>query len=141
MTDGPLGWALFLGGIALVAFSIHLWLRQIAAQTVIAGLARDASLGEFRDWVVRAFRRNATIWRPLVGRDPVGLGRSVRRRLARVLNDADRYVQDLNNRFADPSGGRAPPRAEPAPQPVAAPAPEPPADQEIKPLSTGTDDR
>ena len=28
----------------------------------------------------------------------------MRRRLARVLNDADSYVQKLNNRFADPSG-------------------------------------
>jgi hypothetical protein len=28
----------------------------------------------------------------------------VRRHLARVLNEADHYVQSLNNRFADPSG-------------------------------------
>ncbi len=135
MTETPLGWALFLGGIALVLFSVHMALRQVAAQTVIAGLERDASLGDVGDWVVRAFRRNARIWRPLAGRDPVGLGRSVRRRLARVLNDADRYVQTLNNRFADPSGRRVARRAEEAPQPV----PTTPADVSVvKPLATGT---
>lgn len=104
MTDSPLGWGLFAAGIALVMFSIHLGLRGIAAQSVINGLERQEQFGEVKDWVVRAFKRNATIWRPLFGRDPVGLGRSVRRRLARVLNEADRYVQSLNNRFADPSG-------------------------------------
>jgi len=106
MTDSGLGWGLFLGGIALVVFSIHLCLRQVAAQTVLAGLAGDAALGDNREWVVRAFRRNTKAWRPLLGRDPAGYGVIVRRRLARVLNDADRFVQDLNNRFADPSGGR-----------------------------------
>lgn len=132
MTETTLGWTLFLGGIAAVLFSIHLALRQVAARTVVAGLERDASLGELHDWVVRAFRRNASAWRPLVGRDPVGLGRSVRRRLARVLNDADAYVQTLNNRFADPSGGTD--VAKP-PAPRVAPTPDVSV---VKPLPTGT---
>jgi GTPase SAR1 family protein len=138
MTETPLGWGLFLGGIALVAFSIHVWLRQVAAQTVLAGLEREDELGDVRDWVVRAFRRNASAWRPLAGRDPVGLGRSVRRRLARVLNDADGFVQSLNNRFADPSGGRTPRRPAATAEPQA-PVPTAPADVSVvKPLPTGT---
>ncbi|MFT5448210.1 MAG: hypothetical protein ACI9DC_003391 [Gammaproteobacteria bacterium] len=104
MTDSALGWGLFAAGIALVLFSIHIGLRGIAAQSVVNRLERLKSLGDATDWVVRAFKRNATVWRPLFGRDPVGLGLGVRRRLARVLNDADQYVQSLNNRFADPSG-------------------------------------
>ena len=121
MTETPLGWGLFLGGIALVAFSIHMCLRQVAARSVASGLQRDESLGEIREWVVRAFQRNAAPWRPLAGRDPAGLGRGVRRRLAKVLNEADGYVQLLNNRFADPSGGRESRRpAAAAPQAVPA---------------------
>jgi GTPase SAR1 family protein len=131
MTDTGVGWSLFLAGIALVLFSVHMCLRQVAAQRVIAGLERDDSLGDTRVWVVRAFRRNASAWRPLLGRDPMGLGRSVRRRLGRVLNDADRYVQRLNNRFADPSGKRAPHST--------APAPAKPVDVSVvKSLATGT---
>ena len=120
MTDTGVGWSLFLGGIAAVLFSIHLTLRQVAAQSVIVGLERDRTLGEAGTWVARAFLSNARAWRPLIGGDPVGLGRSVRRRLARVLNDADRYVQSLNNRFADPSGGRGRP-SQPSPEPAAPP--------------------
>jgi hypothetical protein len=104
MTDSSTGWGLFAAGVALVMFSIHVGLRGIAAQTVINALESEHQLDDVKDWVVRAFKRNATIWRPLFGRDPVGLGHSVRRRLARVLNEADQYVQSLNNRFADPSG-------------------------------------
>lgn len=112
MTDSPLGWGLFAAGIALILFSIHIGLRRIAAQTVVNQLEREDDDGhaDVKEWVVRAFKRNATVWRPLFGRDPVGLGRGVRRRLARVLNEADQYVQSLNNRFADPSG-HAQPRA------------------------------
>lgn len=119
MTDSAAGWGLFAAGIALVLFSVHIGLRGIAAQSVVNRLERQKSLGDATDWVVRAFKRNATVWRPLFGRDPVGLGRSVRRRLARVLNDADQYVQSLNNRFADPSG-RNQVSADSAAAPVAA---------------------
>jgi len=104
MTDSATGWGLFAAGIALVLFSIHIGLRGVAAQSVINRLERQDQSGDTKDWVVRAFKRNATDWRPLFGRDPVGLGRGVRRHLARVLNEADHYVQSLNNRFADPSG-------------------------------------
>jgi hypothetical protein len=104
MTDSSTGWGLFAAGIALVLFSIHIGLRGVAAQSVINRLERQDQSGDVKDWVVRAFKRNATVWRPLFGRDPVGLGRGVRRHLARVLNEADHYVQSLNNRFADPSG-------------------------------------
>jgi len=122
MTDSATGWALFIAGITLVVFSIHLGMRGVAAQSVIKRLERQDQAGDVKEWVVRAFKRNATVWRPLFGRDPVGLGRSVRRRLARVLNEADQYVQSLNNRFADPSG-----RGDPAPKPAPVASIVPPA--------------
>jgi hypothetical protein len=34
----------------------------------------------------------------------VGWSRRSRRRIQQVLEDADRYVQELNDRFANPSG-------------------------------------
>jgi hypothetical protein len=120
MTDTPLGWTLLLGGVALIALSIHLCLRQLAAQTVLAGLERAEGSPDVREWAARAFRRGTQLWRPLIGSDPPGYGRMARRRLSRVLNEADRYVQDLNNRFADPSGGRTERRATPAPEPTPA---------------------
>jgi hypothetical protein len=38
-------------------------------------------------------------------RSPAGWGRSARRRIARVVAAADQFVQRLNDRFTDPSGG------------------------------------
>lgn len=104
MTDSVLGIGLFAGGIVAVALSVHLWMRQLAAHSVLAGLRRDSTLGDIKDWVVRAFARSTGLLHPLIGSNPLGLQRGVRRRLKRVLADADRYVQDLNNRFANPSG-------------------------------------
>ena len=114
MTDSVLGVSLLVLGVIAIVVSIHMWLRQVAARTVLARLRRDSSLGELKNWVVRAFERNAQWMRPLIGTDPVGLGRGVRRRLQRVLADADRYVQSLNNRFANPSGSAGARSASPA---------------------------
>jgi len=138
MTDSALGWGLLAGGIAAVLLSIHLALRRVAASTVAAGLARDPGLGETREWVLRAFERNTRAWRPLAGADPAGFGPGVRRRLAKVLNDADNYVQTLNNRFANPSGADHAAAAAPAPPPAPTPEGAAGGDGAVEPLSTGT---
>jgi len=43
--------------------------------------------------------------------------RPARRRIARVLSDADGYVQTLNDRFTNPSGTPERPAGDPAPGP------------------------
>ena len=91
---------------------------------------------EFKRDLVRAFLRNTKPWRSIFARTPVGWGRLARKRLKRVLEDTDTYVQTLNDRFTNPSGEdmvsvqnepvRAPKAAEPA-APEAQPANDPPA--------------
>jgi hypothetical protein len=54
--------------------------------------------------VARAFRRNARSWWPFFAAQPVGWSRGVRRRLDQVLSNAHAAVQELNDRYADPSG-------------------------------------
>lgn len=120
MTETPLGWGLLLGGLGLIALSIHLCMRQSAAASVALDIKRGFKDGQSGDWLLRAFRYNSRKRYFMFGREPVGYGYLVKRRLAQVLNDADRYVQSLNNRFADPSG--TPP---PAPGEEAAPRPAP----------------
>jgi hypothetical protein len=51
-----------------------------------------------------AFRLNTKPWRSIFSRNPTGWNRRSRRRILQVLEDADRYVQDLNDRFTNPSG-------------------------------------
>ena len=124
MTDTGIGSALFACGLLAIVLAIHFWLKQVAAQSVLASLAQRGEPGELREWVLRAFRRNTASWRPLLGDDPVGSGISIRRRLQQVLNDADRYIQSLNNRFANPSGGSSPQASQPARPAAPEPGPE-----------------
>ena len=90
--------------VLLLVGYIHLRLRKMAARSVMGGLQKDESLGTRKEWLIRAFQKNVQPWHFLFARQPAGWGRFNRNRLARVLNDANRYVQTLNNRFADPSG-------------------------------------
>jgi hypothetical protein len=52
------------------------------------------------------FTRSTCVWRSLFNVTPAGWGRRSRRQLARVVGDTDRFVQRLNDTFADPSGGK-----------------------------------
>jgi hypothetical protein len=108
--------------VAVVAIAIHFSLRQLAARTVVAKLRRDPNLRELRETIARAFLKNTRPFFSVLSIKPVGWGGRARRRIARVLRDADGYVQTLNDRFADPSGeARSPARSGEAPPPDSRP--------------------
>jgi hypothetical protein len=93
---------------ALVAFLIwllvHFGVRRLAAKS-LTGVAerRGRELG-VRGSLGAAFNLNTKPWRSIFSRNPTGWSRRSRRRILQVLEDADRYVQDLNDRFTNPSG-------------------------------------
>jgi len=104
---------LVLGGliVALVALAyLHQGLRRLAAIPVTRRLRRDESLddGDDRDALVRAFRANVAAWWHGLGAPPVGWNRRSRREVERVLAEAKRFIQELNDRYTDPSGEGAP---------------------------------
>lgn len=105
LVSDPLIWGSTAAVIVLVVAYVHFALRNLAARSVLAGLKHDDSLGARNDWLVRAFKKNVRPWYFLFSKQPVGWNRFTRKRLARILSDANRFVQTLNNRFADPSGG------------------------------------
>jgi hypothetical protein len=55
-----------------------------------------------------AFNKNTRPWHSIFSDRPVGWGRRARKRLARVTEAADTYIQSLNDRFAKPSGPDGP---------------------------------
>jgi hypothetical protein len=79
---------------------------------VRAGLRRRRELEGVVQWVLCAFDRNTVPWRWSLSPRPAGWGMPAKRRIAQVLEDADRYVQALNSRFTDPSGRSAAPPGE-----------------------------
>lgn len=93
-----------IGGMALLAGCLHFYLRRLAAQTVATKLKRESARSTEREWLVRAFRKNVRAWRSLFRVEPIGWGRRAKTRLTEIVNDADRYVQMLNDRFTNPSG-------------------------------------
>jgi hypothetical protein len=56
--------------------------------------------------MARAFKRNTRVWRSIFDPDPAGWSGRNRRALKRIVTDANKLVQTLNDRFTDPSGKR-----------------------------------
>ena len=131
---GTAGFGTWVGAAVLVlaAGYVHFRVRRIAARAGSRRLLRDGA-GESpiaADALARAFEHGTASWRTMWITSPAGWGGSARGKIATVLEDAGRYVQRLNDRFADPSGrsrpgSDAPPAPRRGPVPSAAPGPSP----------------
>jgi GTPase SAR1 family protein len=108
------GWVSTLIGLSLdlvllavlgaIATGIHFGIRKLAALSLGGALRREAEQLGFRGSLMAAFQRNIVPWRSIFARNPVGWSGSTKRRLAKVREDANSYVQTLNDRFTNPSG-------------------------------------
>lgn len=91
--------------VALVLFlAAHFRIRSLAAKTVARSLTARAEEEGLRGNLAGAFARNTRCWRTVLARTPVGWNAGARRRLRKVRQDANLYVQTLNDRFTNPSG-------------------------------------
>ena len=86
---------------------LHFKVRGLAARRVLRQLEQKFAPGLERDRMGAAFRHNTRPWHSIFRTGPVGWGRQSRRRLHRVIAEANQYVQILNDRFTDPSGQEA----------------------------------
>ena len=95
----------------------HVFHRAGHLPVVVGGALRRASPGRqnlfgpaerlgqklgIRGSLGSAFAANTRFWRSIFARHPAGWSRRSRRRIQRVLEDADRYVQDLNDQLHQP---------------------------------------
>ena len=93
--------------VGLFAY-LHLKTRNFAAGRVLRQIDKHFTPGLERDRLRQAFVMNTRSWHSVFRKLPVGWGHRTRRRLQRVIADANRYVQTLNDTFTDPSGEQAP---------------------------------
>ena len=100
-------WLMVVAACIIVAGGgyLHFLIRRLCARFIAHRIARDPKLDDARTWVARAFAHNTKAWRTIMTPSPAGWGRAARRRIEQVATDGDRFVQHLNDRFADPSGG------------------------------------
>ncbi|HEX5421846.1 MAG TPA: dynamin family protein [Gammaproteobacteria bacterium] len=91
--------------ILAIAVQIHRLSRRWATRKLAAQILSDQKLGAYAEDVERAFRKNVSAWlRPYFIDKPIGWGRGARKKVNTILTEADRAIQALNDRFANPSG-------------------------------------
>ena len=106
---GAAGFGTTLGAAVLLVAAgyVHFRVRRMAARACSRRLLREGAGGDSpieADWIARAFEHGTTAWRTMWVGAPAGWGGAAKRKIADVLEDTGRYVQRLNDRFADPSG-------------------------------------
>jgi len=95
---------LLAGGVLFLLIAIiwlHFLFRKWHAKIIAAGLKRkknDIS-------VIKAFNKNTHFTHSLFRTRPIGWGAGARRKLNKIREAADSFVQTLNDQFTDPSGG------------------------------------
>lgn len=98
-------WSIIAGVVLFaIAMAIHFSFRRLAARQLGARISRDAPPDVAASDLARAWRRNTRWTRNLLARYPAGWGLRARRLIKKTLDSRVDYVQELNDRFANPSG-------------------------------------
>ena len=108
ISESPMSLYFTALAVYLVWLAVHFGVRHLAAKSLSGTADRLAQKIGLRGSLRDAFRLNTKPWHSIFSRQPVGWGRRNRRRVQQVLENTDNYVQDLNDRFTDPSGRPTP---------------------------------
>jgi hypothetical protein len=113
------GSEILAGLLAALAVAIHFGMRHLAALTVLPWVRSRAAAEDLRGDLVAAFQANTGKLRSAFFARVRGWGAGARRRIEKVREECDAYVQTLNDTFTNPSGrhhtatsGNATPAAE-----------------------------
>ena len=94
----------------VMLIAAHLGVRKLAALSVLPWLRKQLRDEHMPGDVLNAFDRNTRSWRTVFSGRPRGWNDWSEGRVAKVLHDCEAYVQNLNERFTNPRGLKAPPR-------------------------------
>jgi len=93
--------------IVLVLDFLHIKVADWAAKSIIKKLQTEIPDENMREGLTRAFIKNTSLLRilflPLI-KEPAGWGKATRRSIFNIYNKANDFVQNLNDRFTNPSG-------------------------------------
>jgi hypothetical protein len=93
-----------LAAVVLLIVYVHFWIRRRTANYVSRKVLADIKDPDLRASYARAFKKNCRWYRILWKRKPAGWSRRTQRRLAKVLEDTNTYIQKLNDMYTNPSG-------------------------------------
>jgi hypothetical protein len=99
-------WAWSVTGLVamILLIVLHFFSKRWAARRVLSHLKMTLPEGAERESMMRACLKNIGPWRSIFNSEPMGWGSRARKQVRKILADADRYVQNLNDSFTDPSG-------------------------------------
>lgn len=138
-SSNNIAWTLIFSLLAAAGFVyLHFRARKFAARRVITQLEKRLSPGLELDRIRSAFVFNTSPWRSIFRKSPVGWNTRNHRRLQRVIDAANHYVQRLNDTFTDPSGDQSAPQKPSPPLAVVAPISQETVTEEA-PASPGAD--
>jgi hypothetical protein len=93
--------------LVLLVGYVHFWIRRVTANYVSRKVLADIKDPDLRTSYARAFKKNSRWYRILWRRKPAGWGRRTQRRLAKVLENTNTYIQKLNDMYTNPSGSES----------------------------------
>jgi hypothetical protein len=100
--------------LLLLCGYVHFFIRRFTANYVSRKLLAKFNDPDLQANYARAFKKNSRWYRSLLMRKPTGWGRRAQRRLAKVLEDTNTYIQKLNDMYTNPSGSQSDhPQSEP----------------------------
>ena len=121
-SSNNIAWTLIFAFLAAGGFIfLHFKARKFAQRRVIGQLEKASSPGLELERIRNAFVFNTRPWHSIFRKSPVGWGNHNYRRLQRVIDSANHYVQRLNDTFTDPSGAQSTPQKPSPPPAVVAP--------------------
>ena len=99
-------WAWPVTGLSIVIplIVLHFFSKLWAARRVLSRLKMTLPEGAERENMIQVCLKNVGPWRSIFNSNPLGWGSRAQKQVRKIVADADRYVQNLNDSFADPSG-------------------------------------
>jgi GTPase SAR1 family protein len=85
----------------VMAGAVHFWARALVARRVARGLPEAE--GELELDLRAAFLKGTRAWRPILRARPAGWNRRAASRLRNIRDTVAGHIQNLNDRYADPS--------------------------------------
>jgi ribosome biogenesis GTPase A len=85
-----------------VLIVLHFIIRNKVAKSIATTLDKDTPAGNIQ----QAFLKSTKIFRSVFFGKPAGWGRGTKNKLNIVRHDIEIFVQDLNDKFTNPAGGR-----------------------------------
>jgi hypothetical protein len=92
--------------LLIAAGYIHYQVRRKAAERVKNRILEDITDTNLRLNYTLAFRKNSRWWRSVFQSSPSGWNRNSRKVLSTVVEEANTYIQILNDTFTNPSGNQ-----------------------------------